>query len=88
MQLKVNKKSFLKPWNQPWFKLQKNIKSSIEWELEAFKGLTQYLTKLHTNFKNRQNASNKSNKQTIKNCQDIRAKNQHGFMYLNDPILA
>ena len=50
------------------------IKQSIKWELEAFKGLTQYLTKIHINLKNQQNASNKSNKQTIKICQDICAK--------------
>ena len=64
------------------------VKSSIKWELEAFKGLTKYLTKIHTNFKNQENASNKSNKQTIKICQDICAKQQHGFMYLNEDILA
>ena len=46
------------------------VKSSIKRELEAFNGLTQYLTKIHTNFKNQQNASNKSNKQTINFCQD------------------
>ena len=35
----------------------------------------------------KKNASNKSNKQTIKICQDIHVKHQHGFMYLNEPIL-
>ena len=50
------------------------IKQSIKWELEAFKGLTQYLTKIHINLKNQQNASNKSNKQTIKIYQYICAK--------------
>ena len=54
----------------------------------SIKGLTQYLTKIHTNFKNRQNASNKRNKQTIKKFQDICVKHQHGFMHLNEPILA
>ena len=54
----------------------------------SIQGTNTIFNQIHTNFKNRQNASNKINKQFIKNCQYIHAKQQHGFMYLNDPILA